>query len=79
MATSARCPSPRPSRPSPVRMLVAVVIGGVSVVLLLAGVNGSAEPLFGSVFGSGPKKKTTPPAAGPKIAPPTTRKPVVAV
>lgn len=37
------------------RVLVAVVVGGLSVVLLIAGVRGSAEHLFAAIFGTGPK------------------------
>lgn len=37
------------------RPLVAVMLGALGVVLIIAGVNGSAENLFTSVLGTSPK------------------------
>jgi hypothetical protein len=57
------------------RVLVAIVIGGLAVVLLLAGVSGSGQQLFGTLFGKGtPKAKTSGFAtAADKIATRTTQ------
>lgn len=41
------------------RALVAVLLGALGVVLIVAGVNGSAENLFTSLFGTAPKNNAS--------------------
>lgn len=43
------------------RALVAVLLGALGVVLIIAGVNGSAENLFTSLLGTSPKPKPSTP------------------
>lgn len=51
------------------RALVAVVLGALGVVLIVAGVNGSAENLFTSLLGTSPAKKAAPGSGSGTAAP----------
>lgn len=51
------------------RVYVALLLAALGLVLVWAGVNGSAEQLFTSVFGRTPAKSPKLGAAGPPVVP----------